>query len=221
MGDYTKSGIKIGTCGQAYYATLNMLSFHHDNIDFSDEEVKHYINPKNKCSFAFPFPEWDNKKIGEISAFHDNIHCVIYLPSEFNTHHGNITHHIHPRGGEGVNLFIPCPYKDETGEHHSRNLDKSKFGFQILGQKFQQDGSLAVMVECIYCKESQSLELHEAQAAADSLLKIAAYHDKECAIIKSLNPDCSNWEADKKKADWHREVAKRVLATYNQELVIV
>lgn len=67
MGDYLKNGEKIGTCGDAYYATKQMLEKHKD-----DPESGYYLNPENGCSFAFPYPAYDGKDVGGISNFHED-----------------------------------------------------------------------------------------------------------------------------------------------------
>lgn len=69
MGDYTKNGTKIGTCGKAYYSTYKALKQHPDALDASSD-VAMYLKKENGCSFAFPFPEFKGKKVGEISQFH-------------------------------------------------------------------------------------------------------------------------------------------------------
>lgn len=82
MGDYTNTGIKIGTCGVGYYATRKMLENYHSH----DSEVNYYLKPENKCWFAFPFPQWDNKKVGEITIFHigdeNNVDWRFRLPED-------------------------------------------------------------------------------------------------------------------------------------------
>lgn len=74
MGDYTRNNVKIGTCGRAYYSTRRMLMEYHDQ---GDPEVRWYLDPVNKAEFAFPFPEWDHKRIGTISSIHTD-QCIRY-----------------------------------------------------------------------------------------------------------------------------------------------
>jgi hypothetical protein len=210
MGDYTKKGVKIGTCGNAYYATLPMLLKERYT---GDSEIDYYCDPKNKCSFAFPFPLYDGKRIGEISGFHDSIDCFVDLPESIESLHTDIVHHVHPKGGAGINLFIPCPFDKEKGSRHSRNLDKSKMTFKIVGQSYGC-GDLAVVVECIYCKQSQMLTKQEAIMACDNLLAQAEKDLMWSKREKNLHPDCANWEHHLRESNFKTEVAKRIIETY-------
>lgn len=214
MGDYTKKGVKIGTTGQAYYATLGMLVHHNTFIDSSDPEVRYYIEPKNKCTFAFPFPQWDGKAIGEISSFHDNPECIIALPNDGKSYHQDIVHHVHPKGGEGVNLFVECPYGTKDKSRYSRNLDTSVVRFQIVGQKYCSDGSLGVLVKCIYCNETQVLDEKEAAIASEYLVNKAECEERQAKYYEQY-PLNGNADHHRKRAEWLREVVKRLLGTYN------
>ena len=53
MGDYTKKGEKIGTCGTAYYATKEMIEKEFLSGDTSPD-IKYYLDPKESINFAFP-----------------------------------------------------------------------------------------------------------------------------------------------------------------------
>ena len=207
MGDYVnRTGEKIGTCGQAYYATLEMLKKENKRCPH-DSEVSHYLKPENKCSFAFPFPEYDNKEIGAISNFHEGqrVFFPLYL-SGFETFHGKITHHIHPRNAEGVNLFTDCPYRNENV---SRNMNKSIEVFHLTTQVYYE-GKLHIMGECAYCGERNVFSMEEAQIIASEILERS---DKLIKYWDNYPPEQK--EQNKKQSEYLREVSKRIIETYN------
>lgn len=208
MGDYTKNGVKIGTCGHAYYATKQML----EDIK-TDPEAKQYLDPKNKCSFAFPFPEYDGKKVGEISNFHEGERAeqIIIIKREGNnTFHKHIIHHIHPKGGQGVNLFCNCPY--ESTEKTSRFEDKY-FRFNLKDQKYYSSGELTITGDCIYCGESNVFTKEEAEEAANNLIIEADSLEKEAERYEAEG--YSNAEGCRKQAARCRIIAERIIQTYN------
>lgn len=208
MGDYTKNGIKLGTCGKAYYATKSMIE-----ALPTDAETKYYLNPKNKCMFAFPLPEFDNKKAGDISIFHKEQRdlTVIQINKKHKTFHGNITHHIHPVGGQGVNLFCDCPY--HSTEKTSRFNDEM-VKFYLKYQSYTGEGNqIAIVGECIYCGETNVFEKHEAEEAANNLISQAIWNENE-----AKRPEYKgfvNADTHREKALELREIAKRILETYN------
>lgn len=211
MGDYLKNGAKIGTCGQAYYATRKALeAVRHD------EEAAIYLNPANACSFAFPFPEYDGKAVGEISNFHDGQRADYFfkLPKGCGIH-GTITHHIHPRGAEGINLFIPCPYS--AGSNTSRNFNPEFETFRLTSEKYE-NGKLRVLVECVYCGEKQLLTDSEIKMAIQNFAmqseKAMAYHNQQVY----LHPDCDN-SGSFKKAQNLKVVSERLKAYLEPETI--
>lgn len=164
MGDFTKDGTKIGTCGQAYYATKPML----EKL-VGDKEVDYYLDPKNNCSFAFPFPDYENKRIGEISNFHEDqkVDFVISIKNQGVTHHGRIIHTVHPKGGQQINLYSECPYSNP--DLVSSNFDKSNVRFYLAEQMYYR-GELAVKARCIYCGEPNILDPEEALEVSENIM---------------------------------------------------
>lgn len=212
MGDYASNGEKIGTCGQGYYATRKALE---TQAAKGCKESQYYLNPENGCYFAFPFPEYDGKQIGEISTFHEPTNFLIELPPSDNYFHGEIVHHIHPHGGAGVNLFIPCPHSD--GAKVSHNFDRSKVGFYLIGEGFYQ-GAPAVWVECIYCKKKQILDQTEAIEAVKYLRNKAARLKTYTGNESRLHPDaCYSTSYD--EVNRILEVANRLIQIYTAEPV--
>ena len=212
MGDFTKKNEKIGTCGHAYYATKEMLENEH-NLDPSDGEVNYYLNPKNKCHFAFPFPKYDGKKIGEMSNFHKGDREEFTFSFETDeSAHGTITHHVHPKGAQGINLFVPCPYTDEKVA--SRNFNKETKIFRLVGQHYFK-GELLLTAECVYCKtlnvfsNEESLKLAEQlRKESEKLIKSAKnnyYHESERVRYEN-------------EATFLMEIVKRILAMVNENL---
>ena len=212
MGDYTKNGTKIGACGRAYYSTLPMLQ-EELKKNYTDSEIKSYLEPKNKSWFAFPYPEFDNKKIGEISIFHKENHELIILKiSKTNkTHHKQIVTHLHPSGGQGINLFCDCPY--HSTENVSRNFNDDFIRFYLKYEMFTgENDNKAIVGECIYCGESNVFEKHEAEEAAKNLIDEANYEQKQSERKEYENT--SNKDTHINKSLHLRQIANRILNTY-------
>jgi len=156
MGDFTNNGTKIGTCGKAYYATKEMLE-----KQLGDDDAMAYLNPANKCFFAFPFPKFDNQRIGTISVFHTEEKDEFVLEmkkEEKQSFHKKLVFHSHPAGGEGINLFCDCPY--HSSENVSRNFDNTTLKFYLKYQTYF-DGRLTIAGECIYCRELNIFDADE------------------------------------------------------------
>lgn len=208
MGDYTKEGVKIGTCGRAYYATKQQLE---DKRNTGDYEIREYLNPKNKCHFAFPYPEFDGKEIGDISIFHKEAHELIILEisKENKTFHKKIPFHTHPTGGQGINLFCDCPY--HSAENVSRNFEGDIEKFYLRYEAMQEDGSSAIVGECIYCGEANIFEKHEAEEAVQNLMK------KSESYVMYAKKANSVEAADRgiEKAIRLRTICDRILEIYN------
>lgn len=213
MGDYTANGIKIGTSGQAYYATKSMLEAFKLKYP-TDIETKRYLNPKNKCLFAFPYPEFDNKEVGEISIFHMEPKDlqIIEIDKTNKTFHKKIVHHVHPVGGQGINLFCDCPY--HSTENVSRNFSEETIKFYLEYQTFTGVGDeMAIVGECIYCGETNVFEPHEAEEVAKNLNKQAEWNEEQSKRREYENT--ANKEKHLKEAIKLRKIALRVLQTYN------
>lgn len=211
MGDYTKTGVKIGTCGQAYYATKKQLE---EAKHTGDPEVSYYLNPEKKCSFAFPYPEFDGKELGDISIFHKEAHelIVLEISKEHRTFHKQLTFHTHPTGGQGINLFCDCPYHNK--ENISRNFDGNTERFYLRYEQMQEDGNTAIVGECIYCGESNVFYKHEAEEAVQNLIKKA-----ENLEMYANRPITGEGEADRyiNEAIRLRSICARILEIYDHE----
>lgn len=208
MGDYTKNNAKIGTCGNAYYATLPMLeAIKHEN----SEEVNYYLDPSKSCSFAFPFPEYDGKKIGEISNFHEGerVDFFIQIKNQKNTFHKKIVTHLHPKEGQGINLFCDCPYHSKENVSHNFNDENVKF--RLVNQLYFK-GSLAIAGECIYCGETNIFDEAEALEVCENLKKSADYYAAEAN--KKEYQGKVNKEINENKAIYYTQIANRILKTY-------
>ncbi len=213
MGDYTKNNVKIGTCGRAYYATKSMLE-----ALSQDSEVRHYLDPLNKCSFAFPFPEYDGKQVGEISNFHEGqrVDFQIKIKKEGSqTFHKHIVHHVHPQGAEGVNLFCDCPY---SGEEKRSRMSSGMIAFRLVDQIYY-DSNLCIAGECVYCGERNIFSIDEAEEVCINLEQEAIFNDKE-----AVRPDYvgySNADTHRDKAIYIREIIKRIKKTYETEPALI
>lgn len=208
MGDYLKNGQKIGTCGSAYYATKSMLE-----AVKTDPEAAYYLDPKNKCSFAFPFPQYYGKKVGEISNFHegDRAEQVVMLKrAGVESFHKQIVHHIHPRGGQGLNLFCDCPYHNP--EKVSKNFDDEFLRFYLREQLYFNN-ELHVSGECIYCGEKNIFSAEEAQEIAVNLEGEALWNEREAK--RPEYKGMSNADTHLEAAANLRLIAERILGTYS------
>lgn len=206
MGDYTKNGTKIGTCGRAYYATLPMLQKIAKNI--GESEAKWYIQPSNKASFAFPFPEYDGKNVGEITNFlyGNRAEFTFVVPSDIETFHKEIVDHIHPRGAEAINLFIPCPHSKES--KHSNNFSGQQV-FRLMEQKYYNE-TLHVVAECVYCNERNIFTKDEIELICNGIDKCA---DSTEQWEKNRYPKEPEGHYTK-QAKRMREISKRMRETY-------
>jgi hypothetical protein len=186
MGDYTKSGAKIGSCGEAYYATKQMLEAVNDN----DSVVAAYLDPKNKCAFAFPFPEYDGMQIGQMSNFHEGerVELTFFFPANIESHHTQVLYQLSPKGAPMKNLYCQCPqkYKEGASEH-------DHIYFRLYGQIWHE-GSLKITAECPYCKCSNIFDKEEAE------LICTTFFDK--------------FSDNKDTQAYYSEIAKRIRATY-------
>jgi hypothetical protein len=207
MGDYLNNGNKIGTCGQGYYTTLEALK------EFrSESEAAYYLKPQNGCSFAFPFPEYDGKRAGEISNFHegDRVDFLVSLPADkFNTFHNKISNHINVAGTQ-INVFSPCVY---DGADTSTNFDKSRVKMYLKEQKYF-NGSLHVVCTCACCGTSNILDLEEAVYIAKDLQQKSERLNTQ-SKLSGVSPE----EAEKKMNEslYLMQIANRILSTYEQQ----
>lgn len=196
MGDYLRNGAKIGTCGRAYYATKKQLE-----ALKSEPEAAYYLKPENGCRFAFPFPEYDKRKVGEFSNFHEGerVDYFMKLPKSWGGHHGRISHHIHPRGGQGVNLFSPCP----QSEQHNGSRFYGDHNVFRLNEQVYFEGKLHVSVTCIYCGEDNILTREEAEYIANEVENGKQY---------------GKYHKEDNTPEYNREIAARIRATYSDRI---
>ena len=185
MGDYTKSGEKIGTCGAGYYATKQML----EDLNEKGGDVEAYLNPKNNCSFAFPFPEYDGKEVGEISNYHDDmrVNLHFFYPANRLSHHKKVLYQLKPQGVPMKNLYCECPqkYNEETKEGNI---------YFRLSEQVYFEGKLCITAECPYCENVNIFDKEEAEMICND------YFDHY-----SENPETQAY---------YSEIAKRIRATY-------
>lgn len=176
MGDYTKSGVKIGTCGDAYYATLPMLKA---EADKGDIQSWHYIQPENGCTFAFPFPEYDKRRIGDISNFHSDQWMPFYFRFKGKSFHKRVVTHMQPEGCPGVNVFSVCP-QDRENEKRSCSQMGDSDTFRLYGQCYHE-GTLHVVGECPYCKALTIFDAEEAASIAGTVRQMNHSNANEIA----------------------------------------
>ena len=207
MGDYAKNNkgheFKIGTCGNAYYATLEQLQ----NITNKCTEINYYLNPANKCQFAFPFPEYKHKEAGEISNFHEGqkVDFVIQLDAENQSWHENIYTHVHPKGCSGQNLISECPQKETP-----RRMPTNKNSFYLRSLSFDKEQNLVVGVECCYCQRVNILDEAELLSVMKSLETENELLSKESRYFTE--------EQRKTKIDYHSAIIDELNKVKNYNL---
>ena len=201
MGDYTNSGAKIGTCGNAYYATYKMIM-----RNKHDGDCSHYANPKNTCTFAFPFPEWDDKEIGEISNFHQDQWIPFYFNFNGESHHKRMVFHSHPQGAPGVNIFAPCPQdRSAPADSVSANMPAHDT-FRLSSTAFWDDGNMYIVGTCPYCG---GLTLFNPDEAAQIVAGIRA------RTYRFYSHEAGAYIEDTKQRDYDREIARRIEEIYS------
>ena len=205
MGDYTQKGFKIGTCGNAYYATKKMIEVEYLAGDHGSD-VSYYLNKEQYISFAFPFPEYDGKRIGGISNFHEGQRVDFFFKFDGDGCHDTICHHVHPKGGVGVNVFVPCPCSEHS--QTSNNFDKkADQTFRLVSQiNSEKNGKLFIAAECIYCKTMNVFSKSEALQVAKNILTDAQWFVRYAKT--------SNLEDNVKKALYFKLIAERIILTY-------
>lgn len=208
MGDYTRNGTKIGTCGSAYYSTLGALKNHPDS-SIPGTDAKAYVDPKNNCNFAFPFPEYDGKGVGEISNFHQGsrVEFTFKFPKG-RGHHKDLVFHTHPRGAEGLNVFTPCPY--DPNAKRSRVYDNEFEVYRLTTQHYY-NGKLHVGGECAYCGCINIFDKEEAQIISNIIMEEVAELMDRSENEYYCESDRENY---KKEAEYKKEIAKRIIDTY-------
>lgn len=142
MGDFLRNGKKIGTCGHAYYATREHLEAY-----AGDPEADFYLDPKNACITAFPFPDFDGKKAGDYSVF----------------------------SGHGERPKIAFPLIDAESWHTADcSCSKKQIQvFEIYGESYHDDGERGVLVLCKECHMTQILSDDEARQACAYFVGVA------------------------------------------------
>jgi hypothetical protein len=158
----------------------------------NDPEAACYLNPKNGCNFAFPFPEYDGKKAGCISNFHEGERVDFFFsaPEDMQIFHENLSFHMHPRGGEAVNISTGCVYGENT--LHSR-LSHNGTYMRLYGQVYY-NGQLHITAKCVYCECSSIFDKDEAFIIADII-----------DIWTDENPE---------QVKYYKEISKRIRETY-------
>ena len=222
MGDYTRvkvngqfEDVKIGTCGSAYYATKQQLEDHQKKYG-KDTEVSYYLDPANGCNFAFPFPAYDGKEVGQISNFHGDQRTNFYfswkVPEGEVSHHKDIVQHLHPDGSDqgGINLWSPCP---STGKAKtSNNFDVTKERYRLETQVFY-GGALAISARCVYCGCSNVFTIDEAILIVKDILDEAKRLIEKTKFVYSERSFTTK-EQDIKEIEFLQQIAKRIMDTY-------
>lgn len=154
MGDYLENGKKIGTCGVAHYATKKQLEAVRQG-----QEVAYYLNPENRCTFAFPHLEYERKQAGDISNYHEEeAAClVVTVPEDWKSHHKQAISYKSAKNVPTMVAFATCP--------NTSNSDQYVY---LTHQRFV-DGKLNAVVTCPYCKGQSYLTPEEAEVLAIQL----------------------------------------------------
>lgn len=228
MGDFTNNGTKIGTCGKAYYATywqiVKNFQTHGNNGD-----VIYYYNLKreNGFSYAFPFPEFDGKKLGDISQFHIQqkngkvLYPVYLLDSECkDIQHNETRSEIRDiYTDEKKNFYVKC-FQDPLNYRSNKAPDQNKFYMEYTGFI---NGKPSILIYCAYCGAGTHFTLDDDNE--NEITKAIKRQIKELetelnkAEIRLENTGTFNsrrpLELIKSEIDYHKEILNRVYEWYN------
>lgn len=206
MGDFTKNGTKIGTCGKAYYATYWQIQ----NQQNLGGDLKYYLNLKreNGFSYAFPFPEFDGKKLGQISQFHikaspNEIGKVIYpiyledIDCKEINHDEVFAHICDTYTSEKQIVRVPC------------KNSKNKYYMEYTGFIH---GVPSILLYCAYCGSGTHYTLNKdgTNEITKAINRAILNNNKIIKTSKNINQ-----EKLKKENEYHKEILTRVFDWYN------
>jgi hypothetical protein len=154
MGQYLK-GDKIGTCECMYYLNLKEAQ-EFAAKDLHDDDgcsFREYLKD-NTTRFRFAWPDEDNT-IFEVDGNKREPFKTFALPCgdvEVN-HDQKVVHMALPQGGNGFNVWLPCPYSKEFNFKTSIG----GVGMKFINIEFQamRDGQEKTIFKCPHCGQSQ------------------------------------------------------------------
>lgn len=156
MGQYYK-GRKIGTCEIMYYMRLTEAKKLADMGASDDDGIKfnEYLTD-NITMFRFPFPDEDQRELADVG-YESHEKRFIVPAIGIDAGHDTITvHSTRKDGGDGINIFIPCPYSEEFKDANIKTSTGGPGG-QKLDVLFEgmRNGEVKTIFACSRCGAMQ------------------------------------------------------------------
>ena len=173
MGEYVKLNdqiIKLGTCENLYYARFDQIK---DNLALmtkvdGNDEPSGYLEPKNGYRYRFPFPDEDDRKLGEYEKHDRGVLIGVSYEILAEVKHDTISKVTDCQGGYNVVHYVTCPADPEFIP--TCNLRTVLAPVEIVQQK-QIDGQLWTVCRCGWCHQLFRLSKEQAQKLCDCILE--------------------------------------------------
>lgn len=193
MGEYLSINgerIKIGTCEELTDARLSQLQAlkPHEVMRLEGNlPLAEYLNPAHGWFYRFPFPDEDDKGIGEFKDLDRG--WIVKLSPELSPtlwaemgewEHYRIAHNCHIGFSYGFNVTFPCPLSNEFPKNDSVLKGDGYKIIEVVSQK-QVDGEIQVVIRCGYCGALVRFDRDGAQEIAKCLWKTNNAQDSEMA----------------------------------------
>lgn len=195
MGEYTASGLKMGTCEELMYLRASQR--------FGIRPAPGSVDPSSAAGertslFRFPWPDEDGTSVGAFDPPDRTLPVLGYAMPAEGIEHGHVT-----LNGKGLSLTMPCPLGG-AGHAIVQGLSALRFrrtvGAEVeLQYQRVMDGALWSVCQCIGCGRAFRLPPEEGEALA---VAIRSHAD--------VIPE------DGEKVAWLHAVADRVLAGYSE-----
>lgn len=200
MGEYIKINneqVKLGTCEDLYYTRYSQLKNIVSMAGFcgGNAQPEEYLNPKNGFRYRFPFPEEDNKQIGDYEDYDKGI--IFTVDSDFETEHKNICVSTSVNGSYNINHNIKCP----NSKNWEQSCSAKHASPYLLKQQKQVDGHLWIVCECGYCHNKFRLD----KEGAWQVIKF---------FVKNLNYRKSSPNYSESNNKYYIKVIKRIARGY-------
>ncbi len=199
MGEYLKikngDTVKVGTCENLYYATLDDLK------QEKTIESQYFLGKESSWRYRFPNPNEKKIKIGNYEYDKGGIHFTYPLKESFKLEHDKICVRTGAKnGGYGINHYITCPGAKKWEQTCSKR--ENVIPFEIVMQKYNQETqNLMTLIKCEYCGAMFSLNK---EAAIQLIHILLEYHRNQ------------DWEIQRQgNNNYWLEVANTIKAGYN------
>lgn len=180
MGEYIEfSGkqVKIGTCENLYYATLEQFKKYSAEGRIRYDESSYYLDPKNVFFWRFPFPDEDHaKEFGRYYNCDFERRVMFDVPNDvFTIFHERMfirtDYNESLKNAPPFGIEIACPASNESTTDLKKydwwKIATERTVFDVVQQiqHIEHDGKIAVrtVVKCPYCHQTSILEKDDEQ----------------------------------------------------------